>query len=140
MRLKLRRQHQRQYASIAAVVAALLSTACFAQTARREYVDLMLEIQYKIELAQRAGICQLRDYLPRFLRARDLVSQAEIERLRLSPAEAAAAMAEVNRRFAEARVGIPDFDLVSGCKFLRTSSMLAELDRFNDIIIRNTTK
>lgn len=98
--------------------------------AARAYIETMVRFQVSFETAYHAGICRLRSesYFNTFRVAQLRLSQQEAKRLKLSESEMARASAEVNRQVAELHKGVPDFDIVKGCDFLRQSSRMDEVD------------
>ncbi|MEA2821346.1 MAG: hypothetical protein QOJ86_3350 [Bradyrhizobium sp.] len=95
-----------------------------------EYVETMLRFQYSYQQAFYAGLCHVRSdaYVNVFRVAQSKLSIATAQRLGLSSGDSARADAEVNRRFAKTREGLPEFDLIKGCEHLRTSPSMGELD------------
>jgi hypothetical protein len=98
--------------------------------AARAYIKTMVMFQISFETAYHAGICRIRSdsYFNTFRIAQLRFSQQEAKRLELSESEMARASSEVNRQVAELHKGLPDFDIVKGCDFLRNSSRMEEVD------------
>jgi hypothetical protein len=96
-----------------------------------QYISQMLEFQYYVDMAFHAGICRLRGeaYMQTFRAAQSRLSIETANRLRLSNNEVSRADIEVNRRFAKAREGVPDFDLVRGCAYMKNSPRMVQLDQ-----------
>ncbi|QQO19142.1 hypothetical protein JJB98_04085 [Bradyrhizobium diazoefficiens] len=104
-----------------------------------EYTEVMLAFQYHYLKAFRAGICHVRSeaYFPAFETARERLQIETAQRLRLSPQQVDFALAEVNRRFAKDQEGVPEFNLVDGCAYLRTSPSMNQLDNLYRQITAN---
>ncbi|WP_139069833.1 hypothetical protein [Tardiphaga robiniae] len=107
--------------------------------AARAYIETMVRFQISFETAYHAGICRLRSegYFNTFRVAQLRLSQQEARRLKLSETEMARASAEVNRQVAELHKGLPDFDIVKGCDFLRNSSRMDEVDALHRRLTNN---
>jgi hypothetical protein len=95
-----------------------------------EYVATMLRFQFYYDTAYHAGLCRVRSdvYFNVFRLAQVKISFGLAQKLGLSRDEMSIADREVNRQFAKAREGVPEFDIIKGCEYLRTSPSMDELD------------
>jgi hypothetical protein len=95
------------------------------------YSEAMLNFQYRFEDAYHAGLCGLRSqgYFTVFRIAQTKLSLQLAQQLGLSQGEVGVADAEVNRKFAKIHESMPQFNIIEGCAYLRTSPRLVELDR-----------
>jgi hypothetical protein len=104
-----------------------------------EYVATMLRFQFYYDTAYHAGLCRVRTdaYFNVFRLAQVKVSFGLAQKLGLSRDEMSIADREVNRQFAKAREGVPEFDIIKGCEYLRTSPSMDELDRVHRSLTGN---
>jgi hypothetical protein len=103
------------------------------------YSEVMLNFQYRFEDAYHAGLCGIRsqEYFTVFRVAQTKLSLQIAQQLGLSPEEIRMADAEVNTKFAKIHEGMPQFNIIEGCSYLRTSPRLVELDRLHQQIRRD---
>ncbi len=88
-----------------------------------------MNFQYRFEDAYHAGLCASdQGYFAAFRVAQTKLSLHLAQQLGLSQEQVGMLDAEVNRKFAQIRQGMPPFNIVEGCAYLRTSARLVELD------------
>lgn len=94
------------------------------------YIEAMLPFEYDLELAYHAGLCGLRSeaYMRSFQIAKYSASDELARRLNLGSDDRSRADSELRQKFSKAHEGVPPFQIIEGCKYLRTSPSLITLD------------